>query len=498
MHFSDILFLLLCNLALIFGETNNTIINQNLLIRQVRAAAVISSTQLKLIDEPACQEIRNLCSNLRSGADDLLVLECIQTFLTSQIEALSDECQHVIWSHTSDLMDDASVIKITQKNCGNDFLKIGCKATKEKGHMLACVLDHRDEIKNVGCRGLLQRLEWVAFSDFRLIGTFVRDCEMDIETHGCGRLSIDRNTLSQGETLACLQVHIDTLKKECKKGILHLSEMQADNVKLDRQLYIACTNDLRHFCPDSPSGTGAIYKCLVHNKNDPTMSHQCKEQLTRRDKLIAHDYKISKGLARACKDDIKINHCRRGVSEDKDVRLAQILLCLEAAHKNNTKVAPECLAEMNDHRRLLMEDFQLSPEILSGCADDITKFCDNLAAGVGGGGAGGETIHCLMNHVSGKKKKDRRVSSTCQRALELLVKVSDVGEDWRVDPVLRRACKPVVDVACKDADNGDARVMSCLMEKLGTNYMSSDCEIALMQIQYFVARDFKLDPQLYR
>lgn len=58
---------------------------------------------IKLINEPSCKEIRNLCSNLPADADDLIVLECIQTFLTSQIEALSDECQHSIWSHTSEV-----------------------------------------------------------------------------------------------------------------------------------------------------------------------------------------------------------------------------------------------------------------------------------------------------------------------------------------------------------------------------------------------------------
>lgn len=40
--------------------------------------------------------------------------------------------------------------------------------------------------------------------------------------------------------------------------------------------------------------------------------------------------------------------------------------------------------------------------------------------------------------------------------------------------------------------------MSCLMEKLGTRSMTEACETALLQIQYFVARDYKLDPQLYR
>lgn len=83
-------------------------------------------------------------------------------------------------------------------------------------------------------------------------------------------------------------------------------------------------------------------------------------------------------------------------------------------------------------------------------------------------------------------------------ALEMLMKVTDIGEDWRVDPVLRKACKPVVDIACADTDGGDARVMACLKDKIGTKYMKPDCELALKQINYFVARNFKLEPQLYR
>lgn len=67
-------------------------------IRNRRAAVV--QTPLRLIDEKQCPEIRNLCTNLRDSADDLPVLECIQTFLSNQIESLSDECQHAIWTHT--------------------------------------------------------------------------------------------------------------------------------------------------------------------------------------------------------------------------------------------------------------------------------------------------------------------------------------------------------------------------------------------------------------
>lgn len=64
------------------------------------------------------------------------------------------------------------------------------------------------------------------------------------------------------------------------------------------------------------------------------VTFQCQEHLTRRQKLIAQDYKVSKGLARMCKDEIRASRCRRSVSEQKEIRLAQILLCLEGVIRN--------------------------------------------------------------------------------------------------------------------------------------------------------------------
>ena len=40
--------------------------------------------------------------------------------------------------------------------------------------------------------------------------------------------------------------------------------------------------------------------------------------------------------------------------------------------------------------------------------------------------------------------------------------------------------------------------MSCLMDNMESTYMSEDCRQALLQIQYFVVRDFQLDASLYR
>lgn len=144
---------------------------------------------------------------------------------------------------------------------------------------------------------------------------------------------------------------------------------------------------------------------------------------------------------------------------------------------------------MHEHRRMLMSDFQMNPEVFKGCGDDISKYCHQVD--------GPNLLNCLMQHVKTKKRQER-VTSECLRALEDLIKTSDAGEDWRVDPVLRRNCQPVVDNVCRDTQGGEARVLNCLMEHLDSPAMTEECEQSLLLIQYFVARNFKLDPQLYK
>lgn len=43
-----------------------------------------------------------------------------------------------------------------------------------------------------------------------------------------------------------------------------------------------------------------------------------------------------------------------------------------------------------------------------------------------------------------------------------------------------------------------SRVMSCLLEKLFTGLIQDDCKNALIPVQYFINRDFTLDPALYQ
>lgn len=70
-------------------------------------------------------------------------------------------------------------------------------------------------------------------------------------------------------------------------------------------------------------------------------------------------------------------------------------------------VSGECQGEMMDYRRMLMEDFSLSPEIVLHCRGEIESHCSGLHRK-------GRTLHCLMRVGRGDMGA---IDLMCQRAV---------------------------------------------------------------------------------
>lgn len=70
-------------------------------------------------------------------------------------------------------------------------------------------------------------------------------------------------------------------------------------------------------------------------------------------------------------------------------------------------VSGECQGEMMDYRRMLMEDFSLSPEIVLHCRSEIEGHCSGLHRK-------GRTLHCLMRVGRGDMGA---IDPNCQRAV---------------------------------------------------------------------------------
>uniref|UniRef100_A0A669ENC9 Golgi apparatus protein 1 n=1 Tax=Oreochromis niloticus TaxID=8128 RepID=A0A669ENC9_ORENI len=432
------------------------------------------ATGWKLSEEEACREdLTRLCPK-HTWTNNLAVLECLQD-RKEEID-IAPDCNHLLWNYKLNLTTDPKFESVAMEICKSTITEIKeCNEVERgRGYLVSCLVDHRVNISEYQCNQYITKMTSIIFSDYRLICGFMDKCKEDINSLRCGSINIGHKDIhSQGEVIACLekalvreveqQDRAHPIKEECQKAILRVAELSSDDFHLDRHLYFSCRDDRERFCQNIQAGEGKVYKCLFNHKFEEAMSEKCRDALTTRQKLISQDYRVSYSLAKACKLDLRKQRCSLDTSlpRAREARLSYLLLCLEAAVHRGHPVSGECQGEMLDYRRMLMEDFSLSPEIVLHCRTEIEA------------------------HV-------------CQNALQTLIQSADPGGDYRIDRALNEACESVIQTACKHIRNGDPMILSCLMEHLYTEKMVEDCEHRLLELQYFISRDWKLDPILYK
>ena len=457
--------------------------------------------QFKLSEVRECREDVQKYCNPKIADNNFEIIDCLQSD-EKVAEEVSPDCQHFLWNYKRNLTKDDRFEMVAKDVCRDDLQEIPeCKdLEKGKGMIIPCMVDNIEDIKSKECRRYIEKMSKIVFSDYRLIYKFADKCHNDIQKLSCGRLEtqqVEETVHRQGYTLECLVRNITKLEKACKHQLLRMAELQSDDYHMDRTLYYACREAREHFCSKTPAGSGRIYECLFKHKFDQDMPLQCKDKLQRRQKEIAEDVKVERKFYIACLNDIKENQCfHSGKTQEADTRRAAVLTCLENAMQEDKKLRPECLAEMNEVRQSLMSDYRINPEIIANCEEEI-KICrpdndDRLEEGA--------VVHCLMKMASTKRKPNEALpmSAQCRRAVEDLLLEADIGSNFQMDQVLMKACLPVVQTACQNVRSGDARILNCLMEKIDDEVMTDDCEEKLMEIQYFVMRDWRLDANLYK
>lgn len=102
-----------------------------------------------------------------------------------------------------------------------------------------------------------------------------------------------------------------------------------------------------------------------------------------------------------------------------------------------------------------------------------------------------------MQHAEARDEQ-KALAPQCMNALQQLMKVADVGSNYRVDKVLYASCRPLIEGKCKMDAVSEAQTLSCLMGHLDGPDMTDQCEQRLLEVQYFLSRDWTLDPQLYQ
>lgn len=177
-------------------------------------------------------------------------------------------------------------------------------------------------------------------------------------------------------------------------------------------------------------------------------------------------------------------------AENKKLSLTNLLLCLESRLKSGNQINDNCQREMLIHRRMLMVDYSISPKIIEKCRDEMIQHCSSLyQQGVSGTieQRNGRMIHCLLKAAS----QEKSFSANCLTTVKSLIRAVDPGSDIRADPFLETACRPVIDALCSKMKSGDSNIILCLLNNLRNSKMTDDCEDRLMEVSYFMVRDWR-------
>ncbi|KRY36921.1 Golgi apparatus protein 1 -like protein [Trichinella spiralis] len=459
---------------------------------------------------------------------DLTLLQCLID-AGLQDNSLSPGCQQTLWNIKLNLTLDAQFLSIALKYCQNEFNQFPeCRAVspvdqqQNRAHILSCMAERKENMSAGQCRDFLTQIEMFVFTDFRLIGRFVTACKDDVVKLNCGQLSLSSDVRgemhSQGATLDCLMRKLvehpdqELISRQCRHEITRIAELQSDDFHLDRTLFFACRDDRERFCRDVWSGDGRVLQCLINHRTDRGMSSDCASALLLREQMIASDYHISHPLVRACQKEVEKYKCApQGHSSDSVYYLlSYVLLCLEnvlhlgtlittAALMNNNStvivlfslgiaVDRDCQAQIVEHRRMLMSDYRLAPELIITCARDLETYCKKEAAD------GSKALHCLMK---ASQMHPNEMNPSCIQAIVGVLKVADVSTNYKVDAVLYNDCKSIIENECQSDVSNEAEMLSCLMNHLDSPDLSEECENRILEIQYFLSRDFTLDGQLY-
>ncbi|CAK5075005.1 unnamed protein product [Meloidogyne enterolobii] len=507
------------------------------------------SDSQRLAQKPDCRlDIDKYCkkniAQLGPGEvlSDMDALECLQDAGFSENEALQPQCAQAVWEYKVELTQDKRFIGALQQFCTVDInqnhrLK-ACTQDLRPGYALSCMMEHVHEIdQGSRCFQFLLRVEKVAFSDFALIAPFVEHCAAIIKQLGCGQLtkpSLHQNVRvphSQGSTLECLISNIVNVQKdptkeqiingmseECRKEVRRIAELQSDDFHLDRPLFFACRHDREEFCSEINAGEGKVFQCLMQHKEDKRMQPECARILAERAGMMGRDFRLAHPLLKQCDKELQAYRCipQPGFEKSLQFHLSWVVLCLEngihfynqqeherqqaAKDENAPKkqwpnlvvFSDECKHEMFSHRQMMVQEFRMGPEVVMNCATEIDKYCSPK----GDLETEGKTVHCLMAHAQ-ERNEQKTLTQQCRNALQDLVKVADIGSNYQVDKVLYASCRELIEGKCKQDAVSEANTLTCLMKNLDEADMTDDCEQRLIEVQYFMARDWSLDPQLY-
>lgn len=452
-----------------------------------------------------CQvEMSTFCTGIEEG--DARMKQCLYSHRSR--DGFSSECSEAITLAVETTEQDIRLDYRLIRQCMTDAKEFcqteistylppgGLKAmepasAENAGRVIACLKEHRDELRKPSCRKEVIRVEETQAEDIAADAPVSRACADDIQrfcanvvpgegrVHECLRNAIQEGSRNAGDDDG------RGVSAACRAAEFSEELVEAKDVLLNPKVRQMCGPTIEQLCGDIPSheDEGLLLQCLLDNNGADEMSVSCAQSLQQFSLLAAEDIRFNPQLFRACRTPV-MRFCpdARERIVANTFNHGALRTCLKE-HVDDIQLPP-CRAQVDKMITFMQEHIEEDVTTLDACTDDVKRFCADVPD------EEGQVHECLRQHM-------KELSPECRDAEHSGAVIE--AEHVALNPRLRKACRKELKTVCVDVD--DEEKMACLVSKsVDTSESATEfttrCQSALAKEIVIESKDIHLNPEL--
>jgi golgi apparatus protein 1 len=293
------------------------------------------------------------------------------------------------------------------------------------------------------------------------------------------KLNISSNVTLDDIITSLQRSKMPELTGPCQDQVFRQMIENADDIRLDVPLYMACRVEVQRFCKKVELGSSHVKDCLENHREHPKFSSECKREFEEMMTLRARHYQLDPELKSACASEIKticgvpVENIVKGIRKFDE----HVILCLKDAKK---QIKGECHAAMHKIFEREGADIRMDKD-LDECYQDKEAHCGQYPPG------SARVIQCLQDNRN-------ILNSQCRkRLLELEM---EIAEDIDFQYPLKMQCAAELKVLCKDVKKGHARAIRCLQDNVDSRNMGPECRVEVRRNMRIMSLDYRLNYRL--
>uniref|UniRef100_A0A061RAY5 Golgi apparatus protein 1 n=1 Tax=Tetraselmis sp. GSL018 TaxID=582737 RepID=A0A061RAY5_9CHLO len=428
--------------------------------------------------------ITNLPANTTSPVAKCLRNVMMQQRLSINVGApLSEACMHDVRSFFAAQAEDIRNDLKLMEACAPEIKGFCSRVVPGEGRVLSCLKASKPALSD-RCSAMVTKRQLYSSEDISFDARLKSACNNDLEKY-CKDVP-----WGSGGKKACLEAVLKRRGKDgklepaCSAALYRRALEDSEDIRFDYRLADTCAADKAKFCASVLPGQARVIQCLESHMDDKSFHWACKRLLQARAMRKSRDVRLDFRFRMMCRKDVNLlcPDFTQLVTKPwlkTDLRGSDLIECMWDKMDNIT--SPDC----REHMSMMRQRSSLNPmydsPLQRGCAAEVKELCSDIAP---------SQTFMLTSCLNRKKLEGYLVSQQC--SVVLMKRLVMASKDFKLNPILQRACNQEFARYCVDASTEDDSGVECLIRHRKEHDFGRRCSDALSQFAMEMTTDVRL------